>query len=688
MNPKQSETTQLRRDASWAHAPYNFVPLPEQVVIVKPNEIPNQDRYSHHTGYIDCTLTTRSPLYTRSAMTLEFFNDSGEKAFSELDSEKKNERAQFFHVRNVEQPVIPGSSLRGMVRALVEIAGFGKVQWVSDALKITYRAVAASHDDPLAEPYREMLGKFGRNVRAGYLKKSGDRWSIQPAKQPSGLGMDERGGYLKVKDIDKLVNAIPGMKRFNDPEYSPRFLRVGFNAEPRQGERGKYTAITQIGASRAGLKYNGTLVCSGNMLETGGKGQVSPRKNYALVLEEDAAAKPIPISEQVVDDYISSLTPFQSETPFDEHGCLKPEYPVFFIASGNAVIWFGHTPNFRVPAFLEKENRAASPLDFVPDNLRSEKVIDLAEAIFGYVPGKVRGDARAGRVFFTDAKFQNAKDGIWLSPEPITPKILGGPKPTTFQHYLVQDKQKGHDPNRKEQLANYATPPTETAIRGTKLYWHKGEVNAQDISEQDKAKIAKAPKQYTGIKPVNLGVTFKFRIHFENLKDEELGALLWVLKLPQNHFQKLGMGKPLGMGAVEIDPVLHLADRKSRYTKLFDDQSWFEGNPQSGDEDKLIASFEKYVLDRMDKNEKGQAHKLAEVERIKMLLKMLEWPGPDRTLTDYMVIESRNEYKERSVLPDPLHIEAPSSSNMNPPAHRSSPPASRQGRQVPRKDSR
>jgi hypothetical protein len=48
-----------------------------------------------------------------------------------------------------------------------------------------------------------------------------------------------------------------------------------------------------------------------------------------------------------------------------------------------------------------------------------------------------------------------------------------------------------------------------------------------------------------------------------------------------------------------------------------------------------------------------------------MLLRMLEWPGPDKELTRYMEIERQdpkarrgkvNEYKDRPVLPDPLQV--------------------------------
>ena len=68
MNPEHDNPTKPERTA---HAPYNFVPLPEQIVRVD-YDIPAHDVYTGYTGYLDCTLTTLSPTYTRAALNPEF----------------------------------------------------------------------------------------------------------------------------------------------------------------------------------------------------------------------------------------------------------------------------------------------------------------------------------------------------------------------------------------------------------------------------------------------------------------------------------------------------------------------------------------------------------------------------------------------------------------------------------------
>lgn len=269
--------------------------------------------------------------------------------------------------------------------------------------------------------------------------------------------------------------------------------------------------------------------------------------------------------------------------------------------------------------------------------------------------------ARAGRVFFTDAEYKSAHNGIWATEKPITPKVLSSPKPTSFQHYLVQDSEKNHNPDDKNSLAHYGTPsPDETVIRGCKMYWHKNDIPLEDI-EANPTDVDKSKTQYTSIKPVNTGVTFSFRVYFENLRKYELGALLWVLKLPddKDYRHKIGMGKPLGMGAVKIEPELHLSDHIKRYERLFDGNNWAEGvEGVSPDDPKpFIRRFEVHILASLQRGD----HDLKDVERIKMLLKILEWPGHEPKMTRYLKSMPQNEYKERPVLPTPYKISPPPS---------------------------
>jgi CRISPR-associated protein (TIGR03986 family) len=652
MNPKHHNPTKKRCDRRenefWAHAPYNFVPLPEKVVPLDADKIPGHDVYTGHTGYISCMLETRSPLYTRCAVDPEFFRQYGDKPFYELPEDQKNKFAHCFSLDNAEIPLIPGSSLRGMVRTLVEIASFSKVQPVTSQ-PLVYRAVGDTSS--LGEGYRGRLlhevdhRTYEFKMRAGYIRKLGGLWVIVPARSLNGAA------FARVEQSD-----IPD----NLPKW--HHARNAFQAYVALVRSKKYSHangrvhLCYVKVSKVELNIASGLQ-QAIVVKTGLMGR--KHQEFVFGMPETDPKKAVPIEQVLVDAYKDQLTESQQELLGDD-GVLQDWQPVFYLMENDKLAFFGHAMMFRLPYL-------STPKNMLPEVLRDGTQTDLAEALFGYVEKtkcNSRPVARAGRLFFGDARFESAQNGIWISENPITPKVLGSPKPTTFQHYLVQDKSKGHDPNVKQQLAHYDTSIQETTIRGHKFYWHMDNVNLNEVREEPK-KIAKSPKQHTRIKPVNSGVTFCFRIYFESLCDFELGALIWALTLPgeadKDYCHSLGMGKALGLGAVKITPTLYLSDRTARYTELFAGSNWNLGEKQESNLQQFVRAFETFVIEGLDSRERGQARSLKEVERIKMLLKMMEWPGPDRSLTEYMTIEP-NEYKERPVLPDPLHINEPTGS--------------------------
>lgn len=691
-NPTKPRWDAKNRVETWAVAPYNFVPLPERMVVAQ--QPLDHDSYQPepvaYTGRIECELETCSPTYIRGMLTEKQIAVLGQTDLDKLTNTQKSELAKFFSLEK-EVPLIPGSSLRGMIRQIVEMVGHGRMRYVSPTPTFTYRAVAAQNDDPLREPYRSVVGAFARNVQAGFLQKRGDEWWIEPASLPSSLNLAEKGTFLKVKERDIPAKAIPKLLRFNSPDYRPQYHLVTFDVETRRGKQGSYSAITNIGSRQDNYRYEGVLVCSGNMMESGQQEQKSPRKNHALILPKNNRNQAIKIDPQAVQDYRNGLTPFQEEKLIDwggdGWGCLKDGAPIFYVPEGNLVRYFGHSPNFRIPARLNLsgETRAANPRDFVPANLRDDPRPDLADAIFGWVEEREKGKVigpngqRSGRVFFSDASCVTGQENIWFKKEPITLHVLSGPKATTVQHYLVQDGrlsgQNNHHPDNKVALAHYGTPPNETQIRGYKMYWHKG---SRPDMEANAAEL-KHPRQLTFVKPVRPGVRFKFKIHFENLRSEELGLLWWALALPgepsKTYRHKLGMGKPLGMGSVTITPRLFITKRtnrsqterdkqqgtEGRYERLFSNQQWYEAEQVITDPQPYLEALDYYLL--QDQGLGVRQKSLLELERIQMLLAMLEWhEGTPEWLakTRYMEIEygpkKVNEYKERPVLPDPFGV--------------------------------
>ena len=139
-------------------APYNFVPLNKRIVraVKRADHLPDHDtfiddkgKYAYH-GYIDVELETLSPTYIRAPQTAENLADENFVA------------SDFFHRGDPKKPVIPGSSLRGMLRTLVEIVTYGKLRSVTDQ-QLIYRAVFGNSS--IAQEYTSRF--TGPNVGGG-----------------------------------------------------------------------------------------------------------------------------------------------------------------------------------------------------------------------------------------------------------------------------------------------------------------------------------------------------------------------------------------------------------------------------------------------------------------------------------------------------------------------------------------
>lgn len=707
-----------------ASAPYNFVPLPEVVVtaVKSADRLPHHDTYANegypHSGCFEVTLTTQSPLYVRGMLSAKRKPGQDQSEFEQAEAEKMGQtrsntdfrramknKPEFFNTGNQEQPVIPGSSLRGMLRGLLEIVSYGKVQWVSQK-KLFFRTV---DNTAVGIHYRgrmvqERSGQREVMVRSGFLRWEQGEYFIKTCRVvrvPHAAAED----YPSVEVGDDLYEGHGPMKtpRWNGQPHQHQACWVKLN------EKGRLEQLAWDKPSDEKRWSQGRLVITGDM-----QGKLA---EFIFLLPETTAER-ITVAETVIerfhdDDQISQWQQraFRKDTPAhnsrERDGMLPRDLsgegePVFFLceqtekAAGRPemeLTFIGRARMFRLP-YQQR------PIDLIPPELRNPDDIDFAEALFGYVkPRKKHADdeegvdapqgdkrrAYAGRVFVTDAALDSGQSEVLH--QVLVPRILASPKPTAFQQYLVQPA------DRKDSLKHYdSDSPRETVLRGHKLYWRQGTRTEQDLlpkpgelNVDDAGRVDPKSTQHTQLQPVKSGVRFTFRVYFENLSDKELGALCWTLHplgdSAQTYCHSLGMGKPLGMGAVQLDAVLHLNARAARYATLFDDDQWTLAfsTPQSLADrhvlEERVQAFEQAILEAL-KLYPAQRH-LYEVRRIALLLKMLEWPGyapqtpatstnrvvkgrdGQRPNTRTMLVQLNeggrrmNEFRDRYVLPDP-----------------------------------
>lgn len=193
--------------------------------------------------------------------------------------------------------------------------------------------------------------------------------------------------------------------------------------------------------------------------------------------------------------------------------------------------------------------------ELLPFN-RQRRFLSPAELLFGYASDDKKqdrkedwGGAYAGRVSFGDALSKDALQG-----DAVILKILDAPKPPSPAFYF-RPRQTG-GANTKADLK-----PVSHLSNGRKFYLHQSQTDEPWRSRHPDQN----PKQKVRIAPVVAG-SFVFHVDFDNLSAWELGALCHALRPEQSFRHKLGLGKPLGLGTVRIDPLgVFLIDRPRRY---------------------------------------------------------------------------------------------------------------------------
>ena len=579
-----------------ARAPYNFIPLNDKVVkseYEKWESIPGFNTYDNgkFTGFIDLEIETKTPIYIRDM-----------KQIKDIDKEDYQPSTFFFKEKEYR---IPGSSLRGLTRSMMEILSFGNFGFYDD--KYLY--------------YRGIVDKCKRFVEE-YKKNM----STQDPSNKKSITYNFLAGYLMKEGFEYFI--IPAKTGNDGKAYRQLKLKTSKEFEFKQDEStGEYRVYA---------------------------GHMPGKENIWVINPPDYNTQKIPIPEKDIDSYINDENMFRDKKK-DEDIDKKDGDLVRQLEIGNKIVpcfyvkWkdskscdrvaFGHTGYFRL-------SYKKSVKEHIPKILTDEKILDIPAAIFG------DEKHHAGRVFFEDAFLSKEMNGENISMKEVTPQILSGPKPTTFQHYLEQ-------PNGKDTCSEKLNHWNNVSnIRGNKMYWHK---NVQKEKEFEKVNSKNNnEKVTTKMTPLKSGTKFNGRIRFENLSEIELGALLFALELPEKHYHKIGMAKPLGLGSIKITPELILTERNgkdNRYEKLFDNDNWYLAESNSNTQE-FKNKFEAYIKEKTGNN----VDTIWNIPRLRQLKIMLDWKNteiPDwKDKTRYMNIGNKdeNEFNARCVLPQPDEV--------------------------------
>lgn len=146
----------------------------------------------------------------------------------------------------------------------------------------------------------------------------------------------------------------------------------------------------------------------------------------------------------------------------------------------------------------------------------------------------------------------------------------------------------------------------------------------------------------SSLTPLPAGTQFTGTICYHNLHKDELGLLLWCLRLDDGCYQNIGMGKPYGYGRVKVQiDALREYDLTALYTRL--DATAQEQGQTADRVDELICAYDQYACDKFRYYPKKGKATLRRMSHIQDFLYMKSTVRTDLQEVSYMELkEHRN----------------------------------------------
>ncbi len=523
-NRKNGGPRRMEAGGDYVGAPYNFVPFYDRVY-----EYPKEKLTAHNemedgliTGELSYEISAKTPIMV----------DDGQGNFC------RDAQGRY---------AIPGSTMRGLIRSHVQILGLcGYGDDIGDD-RLMYRNVAAGAEK---KRYNEILGvsndgRRGRSgstlshVRAGYVANEGGAYRIYKTAADSGKNNSQGMNYYALSEKKIIEDYL----KYGDKFSYGFFRQCGrnilqhefreFRCEVKRGRKSDtgvenksyapyYKPVSYEvahGKDVTGVGMPGVYENEGYAVSSG---RMKGKKAVYIIPEIDRAGACITIPEEDVRAFRNDLNKrentlksFGGRACFDlpEEGGMRP---VFYIQSGGR-LYFGFTPRLRL-LYDHTIREGLSPR--VRDG-----GIDYARALFGYAD---EAGSYRSKLSFSDAVALGDAE-----PGEEQRLILAEPKPSSYLDYLRQDP------------GGVVTYNSDSFfLRGAKQYWlHESPAPA---------KTGANGKIVSSMRPLKAGVKFAGKIRFQNLRKDELGLLLWAVRLNDGSQMNVGRAKAYGYGRISV----------------------------------------------------------------------------------------------------------------------------------------
>ncbi|HCT93107.1 MAG TPA: TIGR03986 family CRISPR-associated RAMP protein [Lachnospiraceae bacterium] len=491
--------------------PYTFVDVDRKTKQVEDAEEIYQ-KESLHTGYLECKLVTRTPLGIP-------------------DDEKKqvdgngHAKYPFFSVCDGE-PLIPGSSIRGVIRSVYETVSDSCLSTMQENTGLSFRVENNNAYEP------------------GLLIRENNQWQLYTAERYRIPCKKKNSDFkMEIRDGKRVITYGGKIYQYGDPVS---FKIAGINGYGRSSRPRGNRAICSMQPVTTGDAY----VYIGEAFSNKKSEGVFKKKERCRISTGQINTA-LELLEESLNVYRNrSVNKIYQENPKNsEKGQgiweIHTGYAGFERAkrAGVLPVWYTRKNGLlrfsmaAIGRFFAKKTLN----DLVGKKVPCKERGELCDAckLFGMTGGRSIGS----RVRFSDAEFvgDEKKDERMTS---ATLKELALPR----YSYLPF-----HVKGRSREVKSYDDPGVE--IRGRKFYWHNLNLKIDDGLKIYETK-EKTQRNIT-LELVEAGNEFRFRVFYDGISREQLEQLKWVLTLGENRedsrlCHKIGHGKPLGLGSCKI----------------------------------------------------------------------------------------------------------------------------------------
>ena len=533
----------MAEDKSVFLNPYNFISFPQK----KAEAYTDTDK---HTGVIEYTITTKTPLFIP--------NSSSDKAFKESEKVTDHKSYDFFSYTNLDSkktyeneyhlPVIPGSEMRGVVRNVYETLTDSCMGLLNEEIYPVKRSYEKFIPGLLYKNKDKLVlysaASYRVDIKISRKYKNGKKLYFTP--QRATKEKKDKNGNVKTIRYWKIITSV-GENRENYLKEG-YLLKLGMGLIESEDKNNKNSDNKNFNNKNSNIKANYHIY------------QAKKEEEISFFTREKVERKVV----AVIDSYLAQ----PAITPENEKAYMEYKKDLVDFLNGNEEKYF--PVNYSA---LDKENIYLAPAVYskeIYNNSIGKMAGEFAPCkedfcpacdLFGHI-GKTNKTCKGSGIRFTDLYVKEEKTpenyNQYYLENKITLQTLGGPKLGNVEFYLKKPDKNASFWTYDYYILNCNVKVAPGELRGRKYYWHHPQVHFEKVEPTNLNKT---------VRPVKEGIEFKGKLYYESISKKQLEQLIWILNSGSEQLGlKLGAAKPLGLGSISCT-VDQVQERKIKLTE-------------------------------------------------------------------------------------------------------------------------